>query len=845
MSQTYTVKPGDTLLQIAIDHDVEFPDLLEANPQFQTNPNLIYPNDIVTLSESVDFESIQPSYDIEPVSELRPTACEGKITSSTQCAPIEVEELLFFTGSKPEEYLCLDAQSYELLMQEVAVTDELINRYRTIISEAPAGENVTEAAIAEHALKRQAWVEDAIYAGAIAPKKESKFKVAGSGGSQTNVDEQSENEKQRKAQIAALKNRIQFVENYDESYWIDDSSVEDVREMLLKPLKIELANLESLTPQKPKTQMPKTWPVAAKKLSDKTKTVVKIPATRHIVEVWSMRNNGYLYLRAEFVTRERKVWKPSENVTELQKALKSKNKGEIVEALKKDLDANPKTLLSPALNLSIADWNLDGGVWQEWSGQKHWLNDDGNTLFAVSAEAQLMRWGAQAAVATTFEPMDGKIDIGISADAKISLAEASAKFSRYLPHDKGFGLSLTYRDVNGQLATHSFGRLRGLFEVTVGAFVGAYGKVGAKAEAQFKKKSDSTENENTGTGILLSPRISMLSGSRVTAGIGVSAEGFAGAEAGGEFKGGIDWCDPKDEAELNFGTLGSVGGKGTIAFGAGYGADFQYTLDGGRFYFHCASRVVWGAGASGGFATEVDLNKVWDMAQVIWRGLQVVDYRRLENLNGPLYEYLVRASYLAFASTSISNPKQALINAVSIGEDRINIWWQTRTSKIQEATTLANRLRHREYDVWSGVPKNQLLPETIGIMLDTLVEAYWGEPTEDQEEAICILLRESTHNWSKFREVLTRMNSNGKKDGSSQSDEKLAFTSLKRINDILDGRQQDEFNAWVHNLALKNTTDNKYPFNPVSGAKFVAKINSRRELMLARNSKASINNTVV
>jgi hypothetical protein len=225
------------------------------------------------------------------------------------------------------------------------------------------------------------------------------------------------------------------------------------------------------------------------------------------------------------------------------------------------------------------------------------------------------------------------------------------------------------------------------------------------------------------------------------------------------------------------------------------------------------------------------------MAQVIWRGLQYVDYRYLYNIDGPLYEYLVKASYLAFASSMVTNPTQALMKTVTMGEKNIDEWWNSRKSKIQEVSTLAYRLKHRDYDVWSGVPKDQLLPEAIGMMLDTLVEAYWGEPTEDQEEAICILLKESTYNWIKFREILTRMNNTGKKEASSQTDEKIIFASLKRINEILDGKQQKEFNSWIHRLAIKNSTSGQYPFDPKSGAEFVAKINDRRDLMLARAMK--------
>lgn len=41
--QYYTVKPGDNLTHIAQGHDESLNRLLRMNPQFQSNPNLIYP----------------------------------------------------------------------------------------------------------------------------------------------------------------------------------------------------------------------------------------------------------------------------------------------------------------------------------------------------------------------------------------------------------------------------------------------------------------------------------------------------------------------------------------------------------------------------------------------------------------------------------------------------------------------------------------------------------------------------------------------------------------------------------------------------------------------------------
>lgn len=48
MAETYTVQPGDSLWKIASKYQVGISEIINANKQF-TNPNMIYPNDKVTI----------------------------------------------------------------------------------------------------------------------------------------------------------------------------------------------------------------------------------------------------------------------------------------------------------------------------------------------------------------------------------------------------------------------------------------------------------------------------------------------------------------------------------------------------------------------------------------------------------------------------------------------------------------------------------------------------------------------------------------------------------------------------------------------------------------------------
>ncbi len=85
MSQTYTIKSGDTLLQIAIEQEVDFTTLLELNPQYQANPDFIRIGEALTLPDESAIEPVEPSYPVEPVSAMRPCSNDGTLFAPPLC----------------------------------------------------------------------------------------------------------------------------------------------------------------------------------------------------------------------------------------------------------------------------------------------------------------------------------------------------------------------------------------------------------------------------------------------------------------------------------------------------------------------------------------------------------------------------------------------------------------------------------------------------------------------------------------------------------------------------------------------------------------------------------------
>ena len=77
-----------------------------------------------------------------------------------------------------------------------------------------------------------------------------------------------------------------------------------------------------------------------------------------------------------------------------------------------------------------------------------------------------------------------------------------------------------------------------------------------------------------------------------------------------------------------------------------------------------------------------------------------------------------------------------------------------------------------------------------------------GETQQTEQEEAIVKLLAPIKSWRLFSESLQRMTEDGGKNGGSSPESKAdtLFTGLERINSILDGRQQQQFNAWVAQL---------------------------------------------
>ncbi|WP_063645413.1 LysM peptidoglycan-binding domain-containing protein [Aliivibrio fischeri] len=812
MSQSYIVQSGDTLLKIAIDNDVPFTTLLELNPKYQPNPDLIHVGDSIRLpEEEVEGEEVEQDYLIEPV-KPRPVSDTCTLMSPPECEAKEVHDILFVTGVHKTDFYCVDEKALKFIKEEVSELNKLIQGYVDLVNAAPNLESATKEQIAAHARKRQAWLEAANYAGAIFLSESSLDKQRKRNEAAQIKKQDNENWEALQGQIKELENTKLFVKDYNENLlYTDNLSVGTLKREALECIDADLGRLRqqqlAMVQQSEEKAQSNPSPIKPNNQSVKLNNIKgKSAAKRHVIEVFSVLDNRYMYIRADFFEREYAHWRQVPDRTNTRQALLDNDKKGLMTAVAKDIAADIKSdIKSGPLKKQIAEWKADGGYWLESKKEYDLWGEGDNTKIAVSHEAQLVRWGANAAASLD------KTGMAIGGSAAIALAEASAKIEGFLPYKGGYAAKLTYTDANKNTATYAFGCFRLKGEIQISAFVGAMVSGDASAKILLPEVGEGS------VGALYSPNVGLAT-SNTGGEVGLKVDGFAGGQVGGKVTGSAEWQAPptpnakeKEKVQIDFQQLAEVSAEGNIAGGLGAGVDFQLILNDKGFYFGCSGRFVFGAGGSGSFASLIKLDQLWELAKVILQGLQWVGYRLLKNIDERAYEYLIKTSYLTFSSAS--NVVKALKQGVMLGDEVVDRIWNARDAireRQKEAEMLSQRIMAEE--VFSGVPSDQLLPEVVGMMLNTLVEDFFLRREEAQETAICYLLKKTTYSWRKFEEILSRMNDFGSKEVGY---EKL-FANLKRINTVLDGEQQREFNGWVYRLAKakKQSEIPSMPFTP-------------------------------
>ena len=137
--------------------------------------------------------------------------------------------------------------------------------------------------------------------------------------------------------------------------------------------------------------------------------------------------------------------------------------------------------------------------------------------------------------------------------------------------------------------------------------------------------------------------------------------------------------------------------------------------------------------------------------------------------------------------------------AISKGAENNRNWWTDREGTKQEAQKLATYLLKNQSVIVNKkrISLSNLPPETIGPMVYLLTESFVESWAEEQEKAIVLLLSH-LRSWRHFIEVLEHCSKNGSKVNS--------MNSLNRLNMLLDGTEQQQFNSFIKTLAVNTDT---------------------------------------
>ncbi|MCZ4296392.1 LysM domain-containing protein, partial [Vibrio sinaloensis] len=359
--------------------------------------------------------------------------------------------------------------------------------------------------------------------------------------------------------ITELEKRRALVNIYV-PYFSEPSTI-TVRDKVLATIEKELAYWQDLANKPVVPESSNKQSVDLTKMNHKA--LERAPAKRHVLEAWLVSENRLVYLRADFVERAKNNWKQNTVNAEVTRALEARDWQGLKQAFIQDIKKGIRDDIETGkLEAVFANWKADGWKAHEWKATQKLHDDNGEVIFASSQEAQLLRFAAQASVKSTIEPSEGKIDIGIGAEASFALAEGAVGLHRYLPYEGGYALELSYLDANKQPAVYPFGYFRAKVSLMLSCFVGAM--------TSGRLELTNQPNNNPGHQILLSPSVSM--GTNASGGVGVKGDIFGGAQVGGQVEGGLEWKAPPDnklDKVFDFATLAKVGANGNVAIGAG------------------------------------------------------------------------------------------------------------------------------------------------------------------------------------------------------------------------------------------------------------------------------------
>lgn len=795
MSDTYTVKSGDTLGSIAAANKCSVADLRGLNPII-TDPNHIKVGWVLKLPAA---KALPPPKHADNQST---TAVKGAV----ECKD-ELVDVVHITGD--EHFYVLTEKESKDLKQQSDLVKKLMDELHQNLAKATEASKCAktkdpQAGCSCSRCVKDDWNAKAEEAGLLqrSPPPVEKPKT---------VIERKEDLQGQLATVQKARDWYQrykpqpaFEGNYLETNW------EGLQAKKVAELNAEIQSLRNRIAAQGKAEAGDSSTSAngaapdikhGKGKASDTQKGKQVKTGITVVEYISFRDSSrrhYIPVR----TREQLTWSVKVPTRVMQGKPLDKNLAkDLIKDIRTAVNDGRKTSPLGSLEAKFTSWtSKDDNLLNALHKECSWTSNEADSaMYAVSAEAHAFRFAATASAGiNSWEPGKGNIELGVKGSAAISLAEGSVALKSYFPDQGGYVVRMPYRNAEGKEVVSDIGIFRLDGKVELSCFLGATAQGQAGAKAQYKPK----EVEASGVTALLSTPDLAVDKKRGGS-LGLKGNAFAGVQGGGTVTGTLKWLDStkqgvgkitpgqaNDSGSTDWSSLVEIKAEGNAALGIGAGFDFGIEISANRLAINCKASLVFGPGAGGGFGTSVDIEKIGDLIYVFCNALSKADFHYQLAVTKDAFNYMAAGLYKI-----ATNPGESVASAFDGGFRKMSAWWKQRESTKQDAQNLAKYLiKNQSIQIGKKtIPLQKLPPQTVGPMLHLLTESFVDSWAEDQEQAIVLLLSH-LRSWRHFIETLEHCSKNGEKVNS--------INSLNRINSILDGTEQQQFNRFIKTLAV-------------------------------------------
>ncbi|QAY92894.1 LysM domain-containing protein [Pseudomonas sp. ACM7] len=798
MSNTYTVKSGDTLGSIASTNKCSSADLRALNPII-TDPNHIKVGWVLTL----------PAAKILPPPKHADNQSTTSVKGEAQCKD-ELVDVVHITGE--DTFYVLTEKESKALKTQTDLVKKLMDELHQNLAKATEASKCTKASNPQTSCAcsrciKDAWNAKAEDAGLVQRSEPQPEKATAKAVTRKeDLQGQLATVQQARDWYQRYTPKVSLGGNYLESNWKQlqakkvlelNAEIESLRTKIAAQGKAEAGDSSTSA----NSAAPDIKHGKGKTSESQKGRQVKTGIT--VIEVISFSDPSRRhYIPMSY--REQLDWKVKVSTKVMQGKPLDKNLAkELFKDIKSAVNESRKTSPLGGLEAKFTTWtSKDDNLLNALHKECSWTSNQADSAkYAVSAEAHAFRFAATASAGiNSWEPGKGNIEVGVKGSAAISLAEGSAALKSFFPDQGGYVVRMPYRNAEGKEVVSDIGIFRLDGKVELSCFVGATAQGQAGVKAQYKPK----EVEASGaTALLSSP--SMAVDKKRGGAVGLKGNAFAGVQSGGTVTGTLKWLDPakqgggkivagqaNDSGSTDWASLVEIKTEGNVALGIGASFDFGIEINADRLAINCKASLVFGPGAGGGFGTSVDLEQVGNLAFILCSALSKADFHYQLAVTEEAFSYMAKGLFHV-----ATHPGEVAGKAFVEGFESMERWWLRRKATKEEAQNLAAYLlSNQAINVNSKkIPLKILPPETIGPMLYLLTESFVESWAENQEKAVVLLLSH-LRTWRHFLEVLEHCSKNGSKV--------KAIDSLDRINALLDGSEQREFNRFIGTLAINS-----------------------------------------